>query len=91
MSLTHTTPEFSLHLFLHGHNGNLSVSFKNLKAANKKDKAAKIQNIVLVKLSLTKLDERRQNKEYVKKLKDLASLDGSFVGFTVAFSLNIKG
>ncbi|MDP2166991.1 MAG: hypothetical protein Q8J64_01530 [Thermodesulfovibrionales bacterium] len=87
----HTNPAFSLHLFLHGHSGNFRLSFKNLTAANKKENAAKIHNIILVELSLTTLDERRQIKEYAKKLKDLASLDGSFVGSIIAFSLNIKG
>ena len=86
-----TKPAFSAHLFLHGHSGNLILSFRNLMAANKKANDANIQNIILVKASWEILADTRHIKEYARKLKDLASLDGSFVGSIAAFSLNIEG
>ena len=82
LSLSQINPSFLLNLALQGTSGRGKLVFINFTAANTKEIDASTHNTILVVESAVSFAKKRQAKEKAKKLRDRASLSGSFIGST---------
>jgi len=88
MSLPQINLPFLLTLALQGASGREKLDLINFTAANTKEIDPSTHNTILVVGSTVKFAKKRQAKEKAKKLRDRASLSGSFIGSTFThFSL----